>query len=325
MSDFTDFYEYSKCKEKIKNYLLQNVYYRYLLNADLMMFEYDDLPEDIDRKFLESYLCLTGATAIQRKGSRWFIAPYPARTGTLDQYGDGNIIEASTLNGEFLTGTAGKDIGILYNNLTRSRDLDIMTDTEMLTDIERSSHINVLFARIAPVFLADSSITGQKLDDVIKDIMSGKISNIISNNQLSTLGLSGDGPQSIDVTQPERIQYVQYLSELYDNVIRRHFGRRGLNIRTSSKHAQVSSDEVHGMDCVAWFYPLNKLQARQQGLDMVNQAFGTNIKVRFSDLWQREYDRYQVQIKADDQAEQAAQDDVQQASEGGDDSEKDAD
>ena len=87
-------------------------------------------------------------------------------------------------------------------------------------------------------------------------------------------------------------QYIQYLSEYWDQVQRRHFARRGLAAKTSSKHAQVTTDEVHGLDCVSWFYPLSKLQTRQEAIEHINQLYSLQISVRFSDIWQQEYDAY---------------------------------
>ena len=114
--------------------------------------------------------------------------------------------------------------------------------------------------------------------------------------------------EAIDITHPERIQYVQYLSELYDQIIRRHFGRRGLAAKTSSKHAQVSQDEVHGLDCIRWFYPLDKLKARKAALEECNRIFGTSWTVVFSEIWKQEYESYQLRtLQRDQEAENAAE------------------
>ena len=82
--------------------------------------------------------------------------------------------------------------------------------------------------------------------------------------------------------------------------MRRHFSRRGLSIKTPTKAAQQSTDEIHGMDSVSWFYPLNKLKARQDGVEMVNRIFGTSITVDFSEIWKQEFAASELRLLQDD-------------------------
>ena len=56
-----DFYDillphFDSLKPKVRNWLRQDMYYAYLLAADLAMFQYDGLPEDISPRFLEIFL-----------------------------------------------------------------------------------------------------------------------------------------------------------------------------------------------------------------------------------------------------------------------------
>ena len=76
-------------------------------------------------------------------------------------------------------------------------------------------------------------------------------------------------------------------------------------MHTPTKAAQQSTDEIHGIDSVSWFYPLNKLKARRNGVEMVNKIFGTKITVRFSEIWEQEYQAYKLRtLQKDENAEQ---------------------
>jgi hypothetical protein len=190
--------------------------------------------------------------------------------------------------------------------------------TDTYTQIDKSSIANVIFSRVAPLFKTDSDKTTETIQGIIEDIVSGTFgvvtdANVFNDNTLDIK--TGDGISCVDITHPERIQYLQYLSEFFDVVTRRHFARRGLTLKTSAKHAQVSQDEVHGLDSVSWFYPLNKLKARRDAVDIINGIFGTEITVRFSDIWEQEYQAYLLRIlKTDTESERGVKYDVESVS-----------
>lgn len=297
MAKGKDFYSFGEMRGKLQHVINENDYFIWMLCADEMMFEYDGLPESIDKNRLEDFLNISNGCVWQKIDGVHMIAPNVPRSGELDMYGYGKIVEAETLNGVTLSGTVGEDIAIIYNNSARGAQWDLMTDADIFADIDRSTKINVQFARVAPILQYVNDNQKQAMQDAIKHIIEGEIDTIFSENTFNLLEKIGGGTdsndiKSIEITSPEKIQYVQYLSQLWDIRLRRHFARRGLSLKTSDKQAQVTKDEVHGLDAVSWFYPLSKLQARKEGIEMVNRIFGTNISVRFGELWAREYARY---------------------------------
>lgn len=282
---------YSHMKAIIQNQIRENFYFQLLLACDEMMFEYSGLPPDIDPKHLEDYLNISGSCAIQYDYGQFWVAPYAGLTGEVDQYGDGTLIKSSCINGHTIDGVRGINAAVIWNTTARAPQADLIMDADAFSRIDRSSDINVLLARIAPVFSVASDTQKKALEAMLDQIIDGDPKVFLSDNALSDL-VGERQLEMVDVTHPEKIQYLQYLSEYYDVKMRRHFSRRGLAMRTSSKHAQVGSDEVHGIDCVSWYLPLNKLKCRQEGMAEVNRLFGTNITVKFSELWQSEYDAY---------------------------------
>lgn len=313
---------FDRLKAKVQNRIRTELNFEYLRIADEAMFEYGGgFP--FDRHFVETYLTTTGSAGIKEVKGKYYICPDPSRVGQLDQYGDGTELEGVTDNGEIqITGVIGETCVIMYNNSGRAPDFDNFTDSSDIAQIEKSTGINVKFSRIAPVFVAPNTTVKAQLDEIIKRLIDGDLITVTSENTaqmqaLSALSKMPTNPlEAIDITKPERIQYVQYLSELYDQIIRRHFGRRGLSAKTTAKHAQVSRDEVHGLDCISWFYPLDKLKARREALDECNRIFGTSWTVEFSEIWQQEYESYQLRtLQRDLEAEQAAEGGVSDAEE----------
>lgn len=286
-------------------------HFSYLLACDCMMFEYTGLPETIDHFYLEQYLNLSGIAAIGKVGKELYAAPFASRNGQFDQYGLGIDCTAFVPNGESICGEIGKDVAIIYNNTNHTPQTDIFFDTQFFTEIDKSTNSNILFARIAPIFAAADDKTKEQIKSVIENVIAGNLETVVSENLLDMFGLQAgtENVKILDVFQhPERVQYVQYLSQLFDVVMRRHFSRRGLSIKTPTKAAQQSTDEIHGMDSVSWFYPLNKLQARRDGVKMINNVFGTSITVDFSEIWKQEFSAYQLRLlQSDVQAEKDVQ------------------
>ena len=94
---------------------------------------------------------------------------------------------------------------------------------------------------------------------------------------------------------------------------RRFFNKYGLNIQNSSKHAQVTTDEVHGLDSVAWVFVLDMLKERQRFCKDASDMFGETFECSFSDVWQIEYDAYVQRTLAveEGEKEETKDDDVE--------------
>lgn len=317
---------FSWMKTKFQNYMREDHYFDILLQSDLSMFTYENLPAGMDPVWIEKYLNIAGSIGITRTPEtyisellpdvpeyrpKYCVCPYPSRDGNVDQYGDGSHLAGSTDNVS-IEGTLGVDAVIIYNRDTRMPELDNMIDADALMQIDKSAAINVILSRIAPVFSCYNDKTRKALDAMLDEILDGKLKTIVSGDVKDLLKMAGldGGTEILEITHPEKIQYIQYLSQYYDVILRRHYNRRGLSVRTGTKAAQQSADEIHGLDAVSWIIPLAKLDSRQRGFEQFNALFGENVTVRFSDVWQQEYDAYQLRMQKEDAAAEDAADDA---------------
>lgn len=310
-----DFYTFGDMKARQQNFVVESDYFWFLLAADEMMFDYDGLPEEIEKNRLEDFLNMTGGIVWKVVDGEHMVAPYAAREGQINQWGYGKRAHSTTLNGVSLEGVVGEDIAIMYNNTTRTPQLDLYTTADIFADIDSSSKKNVLFAKIAPLFETQNSKQKAALSEIIKKVIEGEVETILSDADanINTALKEDSGIKTVEaITSPEKIQYLQYLSQYFDIRLRRFFARRGLSLKTSDKQAQVTRDEVHGMDAMTWFYPLSKLRAREDGVKMINKVFGTNISVRFSELWAQEYEAYKLRTEAEDVEEQNETDEMKE-------------
>lgn len=315
---------FSWMKTKFQNYLREDHYFDILLQSDLSMFEYDGLPAGMDPVWIEKYLNIAGSIGITRTPEtyvsellpdapeykpKYSICPIPSRDGNVDQYGDGSHIAGSNATVS-IEGDLGVDAVIIYNRDTRLPELDNMIDADSLMQIDKSAAINVILSRIAPVFSCYNEKTRKALDSMLDEILDGKLKTIVSGDVKDLLKMTGldGGTEILEITHPEKIQYIQYLSQYYDVIIRRHYNRRGLSVRTGTKAAQQSADEIHGLDAVSWIIPLAKLESRKRGFDQFNAIFGENVSVRFSEIWQQEYDAYKLRMQEQDAAAEEEED-----------------
>lgn len=291
-------------RSKLQEITREQFYFNQFLSCDEMMFDYKNLPESIDPKFLEDYLLIGGAAAICRSGSDYLVAPFPVRIPPLDQYGDGTIAKGTTANGLNVEGKIGVDAVMIYNDTARSPASDLLIDADAFAQIDTSSGINVEQARIGHIFTAPNDTIRAAIENILQRVKDGDTVTVASQNVYSELSIPDGGVKLLEITKPEKIQYIQYLSAFYDTMLRRHFARRGLSLRTGTKAAQQSREEINGMDSISWYYPINKLMARRNAFNIFNRIFGENVEVTFSEIWQQEYEAYKLRtLQADIAAE----------------------
>lgn len=299
---------YSKLKEKYKNYMREDMYLSYMLSADVSMFEWSGLPDELDPRYIEMWLHLYGSVGFALPDdSSFFVCGFqPARTGDLDIYGDGRQMILTTCNGLEYTRSIGEDGVIIYNSPSRMPDIDLLIDSESMAAIDKSLSINVRLSRVAPVLFGQNGVQTNRLTECLQSIVEGELFTVQGGSKDDIF------PQdhlldTMEPTSPERAQYLQYLSEYWDDVQRRHFARRGLAAKTTTKHAQVSQDEVHGLDCISWFYPLACLAERQKAVDQINKIWGLNVSVKLSEVWEQEYQGYidRLEVLSDETTDQS--------------------
>lgn len=299
---------YEKMKAKQKNLIRQRSYFSYLLVSLCNIFAWN-VDDAFDTMWSEKYNHISGSFCCKKLDDKYYIAEAPSRAGDIDQYGDGMDIDGVTRNGVSLTGRIGEDIAICYNNVDRMPDLDMVRYADGFSQVDKSIMANVRWSILAPVLCTSDDRTTKAIEKLVDDMLEGKLKCITSEDVLAALngnGARGQGVYSVDITHPERIRNVQYQSELYDVLMRRFFNKYGLNIQNSAKHAQVSTDEVHGMDAVSWVLVLDMLHERQKFCDECNRIWGTSWSVDLAEPWKSEYERFMIrQEQADEQDEKS--------------------
>lgn len=282
-------------KEHIKDIIYTNERH-YAMLFLLSMFEYKNLPETLWDEFLELNLITHGQVGVgyitdNTDGVKKLVAIDVSRCGKINQYALGESIIGATPIGTF-EGVIGKDAILGWNNALREPCRDIDTFADIKSDIVVSEKLNVIYSRLLPILTVNDKKQKTAVGEIVKRLLDGEIGEcIVSDNITSVI----DGVPTITSTQISDVamsQYLQYLSRYNDDVNKRFFTKYGHALQTQNKSAQQTNDEIHGMDSTSWVLPCQMLKYRKRMIDEINRLFGTNIEVSFSEVWQREYDKY---------------------------------
>lgn len=292
------FYNHLKGKEITK--LLQIRYFTELLQFALNIFEWT-LPESIRPEYLERYLNCEGLAGIQKQAGGEYLVTMGSTLGPLDQYGIGTQYEGNTLGdvsgtGNYITGTIGKDIAICWHNSAHTPNLDIIRTAETLTEYDKSILKAVEVARAQPVFITRDGAAQKAIEAAAGRILAGDYVAVLSENIMAEYN-GQKGVETIELTQPQMAQYIQYLNEGMDKTYQRYYQKYGQAQQASSKHTTTLLDELHGSDAVSFVAIEDMFQQRKTFCEMASAIWGDVFGVKLSPVWEREYQRYNAEAK----------------------------
>lgn len=270
-------------------------------NFLVTMFDYDDLPETVDERFIEIYLSSNGSIGWTKLGNdlvviRGNISGEPGNYGLGDKY----IGTNDNSNFGAVERTIDKDIVVGFNTSVMAPDLDVYFYADLLKEIEKSIRFNIRFARLAPILKASTSIKEEALRELLNNIDDGNMVNIVTSNVIDELLKEGTNDyEAINLTNVDDIKNLQYLVKAYEDLLRIFHTKYGQAEQGSGKMAQQSVDEVNGSASASFVLALDKLKQRQKMINKVNEMFNTSIKVKFSPAWDMEYQRYLNRVEAE--------------------------
>lgn len=283
---------YDKLKGKCQKEFLNQQHFFTLFNMLLSRYEWEGLPDNIPPAIIEGILLSNGTVGVFQKDSGlWAVwGGYSGNVhGYLPSEYNGSIAGVGDFRGE-----VGYDCAVGWNNDTRTPELLLMQTSSILTEIDVSEKINVLFSR----FMRIPKVKDQKEKEVVKNairsILNGNIEAIVSDNIMdSTLLLDGVANRVepfLELTDVREVDKLQYLNQYHDNIMKRFWSLYGQRMQVTSKMAQMSNDEVHSNDNVNMILTLQGLRLRKKLCEDVNALFGTSWSVQLAEAWQDNYE-----------------------------------
>lgn len=311
---------FSKMKEKQQKAYRVKSNDEVLLTTLLSMFAYKDLPEELMERtnYGEEILLMHGAVGVwnfkntlsasgdKSYDDKWIFSEVQFQ-GAPDVYGVGCDLIATTENGvckEFKGWRENPDIQVIFNNSSWSPDVNIGKTSDILTEIETSEKLQVIFSRLYPIPIAKNTKVQKAIESAITNMLNGKIATVLDEDSLSKYisDATKEAIECISITDPDKVQFLQYLSSFHDDVMRRFYGIYGLDGGSNTKMAQQSVEEVDRNTEASLVLPHDMLYWRTVGIQGCNKKFGWNGQVSFSECWaQREESNFDDEFKKTDE------------------------
>lgn len=274
---------YGALKNKVKNRIREGSYADVIFNMLTNMFIWD-LDNIYNSREIEALLLTHGHCAIVKKDSNYILC-YGSFGGDLDYNGIGKNFIATSLNGrytkEFKNWKENKNIQVFFNNWTNTPDLNISRYSNLLAEIDKSLEIGVVNTRLTNMLGVTDENNKTKFEEALKLVQEGKPAIVASISNLLTEEING---QRIDITESDKVDKLQYLSMLHNEITTRLMNLYGINSNNTLKMAQQTADEFKVGEEFSKVLPNIRFDVREKMLDEANKKFGTEWTVEKNPL-----------------------------------------
>ena len=271
-----DFWE----SAKLNNATYQQ-YYKRLLDLAISRFEWVNLPDTIDARFMELILITSGSCLFFRDeflNNGDFLALRYAAGGDLDFYRNPIRRNAIADNG-YHAERSNKNSVIIYNNYLRSSGMnDIECYALRLYNIDRIIDVNVN-AQKTPVLISCPETQRLTLLNLYKEY-DGNAPVIWGDNKLDVSGIS-----SIQTGAPYVSDRLIDLKYKYWNEALTYLGYANI---TETKRERMIKDEAQQLAAGALASRNSALQARRDACRQINKMFGLDIDINFRETIENE-------------------------------------
>ena len=277
----TQYFDLPDFESIIDKQKLATMYFHAMVDRLLSMFEYENLPKTIPKKYFERFLMLNGNCCVVKVNEELY-----AMVGGLGGKPNAYYIPTIyTVANPYLNFSKNleidKDCILIYND---SQNIGLI---DMLTMYSAMLAENIISLRMASVncrasFLISGDSDNSKLEAqrFIDNIIKGQLTSVATDAFLEGIKTQ-PLQQTSSNTITDLIELQQYLKASFYNDV-------GLNANYNMKRESLNSEETQmNFDSL---FPLidNMLLERQEGVERVNNMFGTNITVDLSSSWKKE-------------------------------------
>lgn len=260
-------------------------WYFKLFNIVLDMFRYENLPEGIKSRDIEINLILSGhAVIVPRKDGKLF-CPNSNIFGFDEYYQPIYMTFANPVVKSAKRWKIGEECEIIYNNSLQDSILYIQADSGLhtfisrysrqLADIESTINIYTVNSRLTSIPVANDYATKQSLIQFFKNLIVGKRAIVTDSSIIENF-------RNVDINHSGLKDGVNDWIIARDKIIEQFY--RDLGVRMNNpKKAQVNEEEIEANDQMLLISTDDMLKARIEGIERVNNMYGTNISVKLNE------------------------------------------
>lgn len=262
--------------------VLNNLTYRQYLNRltelAISMFEWKNLPDTVDERYLELHLFETGCMVYFQDDILGDLCLDNITNGKLSVYGDPLLRRAYSGYNNYQKLLSYKDSVIIWNNLLHTNSiLDVKMFARRLYNIDRIIDVNAN-AQKTPVLLQGSEKQRLTLLNLYKEY-DGNAPFIFGDKNLdinSLKAFSTNAPYVCD-------KLYQLKTQIWNDALT-YLGISNINIQ---KKERLISDEVTRNQGGTIASRYSRLESRRKAVKKINKMFGTNIEVNYREDFQQ--------------------------------------
>lgn len=262
--------------------ILNNLTYRQYLNRltelAISMFEWKNLPDTVDARYLELHLFETGCMVYFKDDVIGDLCLNCIVNGRLDVYGNPLLRRAYSGYNNYQKLLTYKDSVIIWNNYLHSNSiLDVEMFARRLYNIDRIIDVNAN-AQKTPVLLQGSEKQRLTLLNLYKEY-DGNAPFIFGDKNLDINSL-----KAFNTNAPYVCDKLYQLKTQIWNEALTYLGISNINIQ---KKERLITDEVTRNQGGTIASRYSRLESRRQAVEKINKMFGTNIEVNYREDFQQ--------------------------------------
>lgn len=271
-----------------------------LLNYCLSIFQWQNLPDSIPWRELESNLILEGhAVIFESDRTQELVAPITELYGFDEYYRPTGAVFGNTLI-PYKRLELDINAAVIFNdrirgNILRDQNPDsglatfISRYARLLADVEGSIDTYLINTRTRSFMVAKNEIMKSQLEDFQRRVALGERAVITDDEFLEAF-------RNVDIVASSGSDRINDLLAARDKILSMFFRDIGVKFEQEQKKAQLTEDEVTADEQLLLINVDDMLQERQEGCDRVNKLFGTNISVKLNPA----FDRKKKEVETND-------------------------
>ena len=274
--------EFYKCTNTVDNF---NSFYFELLDKALSLFEWKNLPENIDGDMIEFFLLTRGHIAFFKSEEK-IHATFGTPSDTLDEnytFTKYLITNPYIANGKTFNLTVGSECIVVYNtpadkiSITKSIfNRSLRRTAGILADNMSSLNCLQINSRVQTMVTADNSNIAKSAESVLKEMYEGKPYKVITNNLANNITIENKNNTNSN-TFSELINLNNYMYAQYLHSI-------GIKSNESSKKERLITAEIDDNDTECQINLNQMITSREKAVEKINRLFGTEIEVKVNDI-----------------------------------------
>lgn len=275
------------------NRLSFDFYFDRLKELAISMFEWENLPDSMDERFLEMTLFEDGQAIVFRDDVMGMLGLQVMIGGPLNVYRVPINRRAYAVNGYQNPDLTPENSVIVFNNMLRTNSYrDVMFFARKLYEVDRAIDVNVKGQKTPKVILCDENERLTMLNLFMK--YDGNQPFIFGTKNLDLKSI-----QTLDTSSPYLSDKLYQLKTQIWNEALTYLGISNVNF---NKKERLVSDEVLRNSGSTVSSRYTRLNMREKAADEINRMFGTDIRVKYREDVQLVDDGYELGLEGGEEA-----------------------